>query len=106
MPSWFAVSGRGVTAFQNRTPNQARIRFSATHSTQHHENNRAEKSHEATRVRERGIGKFKSVRQAQRFLGVHAAVSNLFNLGRHLVSAEHYRNLRVSAFEEWRNAVA
>ena len=64
------------------------------HSTQQYENNRAEQSHEATRVRERGMRRFKSVRQAQRFLGVHAAVSNLFNLGRHLVRAEHYRNLR------------
>jgi TldD protein len=41
--------------------------------------------------------KFKSAGQAQRFLGAHAAVHNLFNLGRHLVSANHYRNLRVSA---------
>jgi putative transposase len=62
--------------------------------------------HEATRIRERGMRRFKSVRQAQRFLGVHAAVSNLFNLGRHLVRAEHYRNLRVSAFAEWERAVA
>ena len=50
--------------------------------------------------------KFKSVAQAQGFLGVHAAVSNLFNLGRHLVRAEHYRDLRVSAFEEWSKSVA
>jgi putative transposase len=61
---------------------------------------------EATRVRERGMRKFKSVGQAQGFLGAHAAVSNLFNLGRHLVRAGHYRNLRVSAFEEWNRAVA
>jgi putative transposase len=57
------------------------------HSTQQYENNRAEQSHESTRVRERGMRKFKSVRQAQRFLRTHAAVSNLFNLGRHLVGA-------------------
>ena len=76
------------------------------HSTQQYENNRVEQSHEATRVRERGMRKFTSVRQAQRFLGTHAAVSNLFNLGRHLVRAEHYRNLRISAFEEWGRAVA
>ena len=50
--------------------------------------------------------KFKSLRQAQRFLGAHAAVNNLFNLGRHLVKAEHYRNLRVSALDEWSRAVA
>jgi len=68
------------------------------HSTEQYENNRAEQSHEATRVRERGMRKFKSVKQAQRFLSAHAAVSNLFNLGRHLVRAQHYRDLRVSAF--------
>jgi putative transposase len=50
--------------------------------------------------------RFNSVRQAQRFLGAHAAVSNLFNLGRHLVRAQHYRDLRVSAFAEWGRAVA
>ena len=76
------------------------------HSTKQYENNRAEQSHEATRVRERGMRRFKSTRQAQRFLGVHAAVSNLFNLGRHLVRAQHYRDLRVSAFEEWSRVVA
>ena len=48
------------------------------HSTERYENNRAEQSHEATRVRERGMRRFKSVGQAQRFLGAHAAVSNLF----------------------------
>jgi putative transposase len=73
--------------------------------TKQYEDNRAEQSHEATRVRERGMRKFKSVRQAQRFLCAHAAVSNLFNLGRHLVRAQHYRDLRVSAFEEWSRAV-
>jgi putative transposase len=78
----------------------------AIHSTEQYENNRAEQSHEATRVRERGMRRFKSVKQAQRFLGSHAAVSNLFNLGRHLVGAQHYRNLRMSAFSEWNRAVA
>ena len=76
------------------------------HSTKQYENSQAEQSHEAIRVQERGMRKFKSVRQAQRFLGAHAAVSNLFNLGRHKVRAEHYRSLRVSAFAEWSKAVA
>ena len=76
------------------------------HDNARYANNRAEQSHEATRVRERGMRKFKSVKQAQRFLGAHAAVSNLFNLGRHKVGAQHYRDLRVSAFTEWSRAVA
>jgi putative transposase len=51
--------------------------------------------------------KLKSIKQAQRFLGAHAAVQNLFNLGRHLlVRAQHYRDLRISAFTEWERAVA
>ena len=76
------------------------------HVTGQYANNRAEQSHEATRVRERGMRRFKSIKQAQRFLGAHAAVSNLFNLGRHLVRAQHYGNLRESAFSEWSRVVA
>ena len=76
------------------------------HDTSQYANNRAEQSHEATRARERGMRRFKSVRQAQRYLGAHAAVSNLFNLGRHLVRAQHYRDLRVSSFNDWSRAVA
>ena len=76
------------------------------HDNSEYANNRAEHSHEAIRVSERGMRKFKSVRQAQTFLGTHAAVFNLFNLGRRLVRAEHYRNLRISAFGEWSKAVA
>jgi len=53
------------------------------HDTTQYANNRAELSHQPTRVRERGMRCFKSSRQAQRFLGVQAAVYNLFNLGRH-----------------------
>jgi len=77
-----------------------------THDNNRYANNRAEQSHEATRVRERGMRKFKSAGQAQRFVTAHAAVQNLFNPGRHLVRAEHYRNLRISAFAEWSGAVA
>ena len=46
------------------------------------------------------------VPQAQRFPGAHAAVSNPINFDRHLARAEHYRELRVSAFNEWETAVA
>ena len=50
--------------------------------------------------------RFKSTSQAQSFLGAHAAVSNVFNLGRHKVGAQHYRDLRIGAFTEWSRAVA
>ena len=77
----------------------------AIHDTDQYANNRAELSHQPTRVRERGMRCFKSSQQAQRFLSVHAAVYSLFNLGRHMVSAEHYRSLRECAFETWTEAV-
>lgn len=51
------------------------------HNTQQYANNRAELSHQPTRERERGMRKFKSVEQAQRFLSAHASIYNLFNLG-------------------------
>ena len=66
------------------------------HDTSKYANNRAELSHQPTRVRARGMRKFKSMHQAQRFLSAHAAVYNLFNLGRHLVSAKNYRLYPVS----------
>ena len=76
------------------------------HDTSQYANNRCELSHEPTRVRERGMRKFKSIHQAQRFLNAHAAVYNLFNLGRHLVSADSYRFFRQRAFASWESAVA
>ena len=76
------------------------------HDTSQYANNRAELSHEPTRVRERGMRKFKSVEQAQRFLDVHATVYNLFNLGRHLVSAKTYKLFRLRAFVSWEKAAA
>ena len=78
----------------------------ANHSTVQYANNRAEQSQESTRVRERGMRRFKSPKQAQRFLNVHASVYNLFNLGRHFVRAEHFRSLRISAFWEWKAVAA
>ena len=48
--------------------------------------------------------KFKSINQAQRFLNVHAAVYNLFNLGRHLVSAEVYWFFWLRSFASLENA--
>ena len=68
------------------------------HDTSQYANNRAELSHQPTRPRERVMRRFKSMWQAQRFLAVHAAVYNLFNLGRHLVSAKNYRFFRLRAF--------
>jgi drug/metabolite transporter superfamily protein YnfA len=75
------------------------------HVTRRYANYRMEQSHQLTRVRVRGMRRFKSSFQAQQFLDVHAPIYNLFNLGRHLVSAHHYRSNRLCAFASWKNAM-
>ena len=63
-------------------------------------NNRAENSHQPTRRRERKMQGFKSAGSAQRFLSVHAATYNAFNVQRHLISAKTHRAVRASAMHE------
>ena len=67
-------------------------------------NNRAESSHVPVRRRERKMQGFKSAGSAQRFVSLHAAVYNTFNVCRHLTSARTYRLLRAEAFAAWREA--
>ena len=69
------------------------------------QNNRAENSHQAVRRRERNMQRFKSARSAQRFLSMHAAIHNTFNLQRHLVSRATLRIFRAEAANQWRDAV-
>jgi putative transposase len=64
-------------------------------------NNRAENSHQPTRERERAMRRFKSMRHAQRFLSVHAQVSNHFRPGRHRMRACNYRKLMHGRFAAW-----
>ena len=47
-------------------------------------NNRAENSHQPTRVRERVMRRFKSAGHAQRFLSAFGIISSHFRPGRHL----------------------
>jgi putative transposase len=70
------------------------------------ENNRAENSHQVVRRRERKMQRFKSAASAQRFLSVHAAVHNTFNLQRHLVSRSTLRIFRSEAVAQWRSATS
>src|SRR5881628_2966263 len=62
-------------------------------------NNRAENAHQPTRRRERQMKRFKSARQAQRFLSAHDQIDNLFLLPRHRMPATEYRAARAQAFE-------
>jgi hypothetical protein len=46
--------------------------------------------------------RFKSARSAQRFLSMHAAVHDTFDLQRHLVSRSTLRIFRAEAANQWR----
>ena len=74
----------------------------AEHEQGLRKNNRAENSHQPVRRRERKMQRFKSPKSAQRFLAIHAAVYNLFNVQRHLISRRTLRRFRTSAMAEWR----
>ena len=45
--------------------------------------------------------RFKSARQAQRFLSAHDQINNLFLLHRDHVPASEYRAARTQAFQTW-----
>jgi hypothetical protein len=64
-------------------------------------NNRAENSHRPTRRRERQMQRFKSPRQAQRFLSAHSFSYGHFRPRRHLLTARSYRMMRSLIFEVW-----
>jgi transposase-like protein len=80
--------------------------LTARHEQGLRKNNRAENSHQPVRRREFKMQRFKSPGSAQRFLSVHAAVHNNFNVQRHLTSRTTLRVLRGAAIETWRRATA
>jgi putative transposase len=65
-------------------------------------NNRAENSHQPTRVRERRMRRFKSPGQAQRFLSAFGPIRDLFHPKQHPLSAPRYREQLRQRFEDWR----
>ncbi|EDQ33083.2 Transposase [Hoeflea phototrophica DFL-43] len=65
-------------------------------------NNRAENSHLVVRRRERGMIRFKSAGQCQRFVSVHGQIANLFRLHRDRKSAAEHRKLRNATMNTWR----
>jgi len=62
----------------------AEVTPSVEHFQQEYQNNRAENSHQSTRLRERAMRQFKSAGHAQRFLSAFGIITSLFRVGRHL----------------------
>ena len=66
-----------------------------------HANNRAENSHLPFRRRERAMLRFRRMKTLQKFASVHANIANHFNLERHLVDRQTFKERRSAALAEW-----
>ena len=84
---------------------KAEVLPSVEHCQQKYQNNRAENSHQPTRLRERVMRRFKSARHAQRFLSAFGIISSHFQVGRHLYRARGYRIVMKSRFGLWEDAI-
>jgi len=65
-------------------------------------NNRAENSHQPTRLRERRMQQFKSPGHAQRFLSAYGPIAQHFRPRRHRFAAPAYRQEMQQRFQNWR----
>jgi putative transposase len=66
-------------------------------------NNRVENSHLSFRRRERAMLRFRRMKTLQKFASVHANVHNHFNLERHLVNRQTYKDRRTAALAGWQS---
>lgn len=69
-------------------------------------NNAIEVSHRPTRKREKIMGRFKSHRQAQRFLSAHDPINVIFRPRRYKLTAISYRHARKDAVSLWADYTA
>ena len=74
---------------------------SVSHRRSKYLNNRAENSHQPTRVRDRVMKRFASPGQAQRFLFVFSHIRGHFRPRRHLISAPQWRSEMTTRFAVW-----
>lgn len=79
----------------------ARLAPGADHQAHKGLNNRIEGCHRPTRRREKIMGRFKSHRQAQRFLAAHDQINTIFKPRRYRLTTTSYRHARADAFELW-----
>jgi hypothetical protein len=64
-------------------------------------NNRAENSHQPTRLREKKMRRFKSAKHAQRFLSAFGPIAGHFQPRRHRLRAREYRPILQGRFQQW-----
>ena len=88
-----------IKPVQTQAPN-------ADHRARKGLNNAIEVSHRPTRKREKIMGRFKSHRQAQRFLSAHDQINLIFRPRRYQLTATSYRHARHDAFSLWADYTA
>jgi putative transposase len=71
-----------------------------------HENNGVENGHLPLRRRVWAMLRFRRMKSLQKFASVHANLHNHFQLERHLVDRQTYKERRSLALTEWQNLVA
>ena len=64
-------------------------------------NNRAEISHQPTRLREKKMRRFKSAKHVQRFLSAFGPICAHFQPRRHRLHAGEYRTILQGRFQQW-----
>ena len=69
-------------------------------------NNRAENSHQPFRRREQAMAGFRSPATLQKFASTHSSIHNHFNLDRHLIRRDIFKQNRAAALSEWRQLCA
>ena len=84
---------------------KAEVLPSVEHCQQKYENNRAENSHQPTRLREKVMRRFNSMGHAQRFLSVFGVITSHLRVGRHLYTASGYRAVMDLRFARWDEAI-
>jgi putative transposase len=84
---------------------RAEVMPSVEHLQQMYQNNRAENSHQPTRLRERVMRRFKSAGHAQRFLSAFGIINSHFRVGRHLYRASGDQAVMKSRFAAWKEAI-
>ena len=79
---------------------------SVTHRRCKYFNNRAENSHQPTRIRERVMKRFASPGQAHRFLFAFSHIRQHFRSRRHLISVPQWRTEITVSFAVWDEVIA
>jgi putative transposase len=80
---------------------KAEVMPSVDHVQQKYQNNRAENSHQPTRLRERVMRRCKSAGHAQRFLSAFGIIRSHFRPGRHHCTVGVYRQMMKIRFVTW-----